>query len=574
LKEINEITLQELAGEGAYHRGKEYYYNDHVVELRIKGNTIIADVEGSELYQVTLKHTAKLFEGSCDCPASENFDFCKHCVAAGLKYLEVLRSKEKLKGSKNKDLLKNYLASLPVADLVEQLESLISTDKLLLDEWTMKAEVAAGKLDHKAFKKRITAAIPYNRHLHRYAQVRTYFVRVEQLLEKLEGFIAEFKADEGLVLVDYALQRIEKALETIDDSGGFRYGSEGILHMLHIQTMDRLDWPKEKKGAYLLDIYMGQQIDMYPDIPASYITALGSEGLAAFNAGLQKTWDKLPALKEGQHNDSDWEKKYFYRRIQGPLFEAAKASGDIDTCIALLLKTAIDGSDMLSLSEFCLDNDRLEQAIDWLQKAREANSNSRWQHHDESYLQQEVRILCYQKKFDQALQVLWTQYKKQPRMHRYAQIIEVAELAGDSTDWYRQALDHLQSLIRVSKDERRLHWSEYDEVASLHLYHQQLGRALDVAHSHKLNPDVLLEVARANKDKPADILPIYLRLAEFELKQSNNQAYHEAIDLLKEAEMLMDKTGLANLNKALVRMKLEHKRKRNFIKWLTEAFPL
>jgi len=167
LKEINHTTFLNLAGKAAYQRGEAYYREGRVGNLRVNGNSIIAEVEGTELYRVNLKHTVKVFEGSCDCPASENFDFCKHCVATGLKYLKQSQSKEVLKDSKAKDLLKNYLLSLEKNVLAEQLEILISNDTILQDDWTLKAEIAAGKLDHKAFKKRFTKAIPYNRHLYR-----------------------------------------------------------------------------------------------------------------------------------------------------------------------------------------------------------------------------------------------------------------------------------------------------------------------------------------------------------------------------------------------------------------------
>ena len=325
MKEINHTTFLDLAGKAAYQRGEIYYQDGLVGDLRINGNSIIAEVEGTELYRVTLKHTARIFEGSCDCPASENFDFCKHCVATGLKYLEQNQSKEVLKDSKAEDLLKNYLLSLDKNVLAEQLEILISNDKILEDDWTLKAEIAAGKLDHKAFKKRFTKAIPYNRHLYRYAQVRDYFSRIELVVDKLAEFRSDFKAADVLGLVDYALQRIDKALETIDDSGGFRYASVEMLNELHIEILSEIDWSTEKIANYLLEIYNASDNDFYPDIPGGYIEALGEEGLEYFNAELQIQWDALPPLADQKTSEYDWETSSLYSHLQGPLLVAASS---------------------------------------------------------------------------------------------------------------------------------------------------------------------------------------------------------------------------------------------------------
>ena len=125
MQEISRTTLIDLAGKAAYQRGEAYYANGRVCELRINDNTIIAEVEGTEIYRVKLIQTLKVFEGSCDCPASDNFDFCKHCVATGLKYIAQLQSQDKLQHSKDRDLLKNYLMSMGKSAVADHLETLI-----------------------------------------------------------------------------------------------------------------------------------------------------------------------------------------------------------------------------------------------------------------------------------------------------------------------------------------------------------------------------------------------------------------------------------------------------------------
>lgn len=570
MKEIDHTTFLNLAGKAAYQRGEAYYREARVGDLRVNGNSIIAEVEGTELYRVNLKHTVKVFEGSCDCPASENFDFCKHCVATGLKYLDQSQSKEILKDSKAKDLLKNYLLSLEKNVLAEQLEMLISNDKILQDDWTLKAEIAAGKLDHKAFKKRFTKAIPYNRHLYRYAQVRDYFTRVELVVDKLVEFHSDFKAADVLVLVDYALQRIDKALETIDDSGGFRYASVEILNELHIKILNEIDWPAEKMANYLLEIYNASDNDLYPDIPGSYVPALGEEGLKYFNAELQVQWDELPPLVDKITSEYDWETKSLYRRLQGPLLVAAEFRGDIDCLIQLKVKTVVNSRDCIEISKLCLSYDRLPEAIDWWQKA-ESWQKSRRDRGDrrESFSEQEVAILCYQKKYSEALQIRWAEYQQIPNMHSYDNLIEMAELAKDTSNWYDRAVDYLKTRFAQNPNPYLV-----SLIAELHLKEQHPELALAQAKQHKLHPETLVEIIRANKEKVIEILPIYLRLAEYEVERTKNSAYRRAIILLKEAGELTKNNEQHHKIwfQGVRQLHIKYKVKRNFKGWLEEAF--
>ncbi len=572
MKEINQTTFLDLAGKAAYQRGEAYYRDGRVSDLRINGNSIIAEVEGTELYRVNLKHTVRVFEGSCDCPASENFDFCKHCVATSLKYLEQCQSKEVLKESKGEELLKNYLLSLDKKVLAEQLEILISNDKILEDDWILKAEIAAGKLDHKAFKKRFTKAIPYNRHLYRYAQVRDYFARIELVVDKLAEFRSDFKAVDVMGLVDYALQRIEKALETVDDSGGFRYASVEMLNELHIDILNEIDWPAEKRAAYLLEIYNASDNDFYPDIPGSYVEALGEEGLKFFNAELQIQWDALPSLADKKTSEYDWETGSLYRHLQGPLLVAATLRGDIDCLIQLKEKTAVNSRDCIEISTLCLGHDRLAEAIDWWQKAISWQKSERGYRGDrnETFSEQEVAILSYQKKYTEALQIRWAEYQQIPNMHSYGKLVEMAALAKDTSNWYQRAVDYLNTKFEQNPNPYLV-----SLIAELHLKEQQPEQALALAKQHQLHPETLLEIIRANKEKVIEIIPIYLRVAEYEVELTKNSAYRSAIKLLKEAEKLTinDEQHRKIWFQGVEQLHVKYKVKRNFKGWLEEAFP-
>ncbi|MGS2717267.1 SWIM zinc finger family protein [Eionea flava] len=209
---ITDKQLIALAGKGAFTRGKDYFASDAVIEWNKKGTKINGLVEGSQTYTVTLHHTTTHFDGSCDCPASEGIDFCKHCVAVALAYRQEQTEQKQLESGKPLQRIEAYLNKLDKPHLQDELIALIKNDRVLREQWSLRADLALNKIDAKAIKKRITAALPYNRHYYRYPQVRSYFAQAEPTIELLVQQAPNLEVDKALALVDYSLQRLEKAL--------------------------------------------------------------------------------------------------------------------------------------------------------------------------------------------------------------------------------------------------------------------------------------------------------------------------------------------------------------------------
>jgi len=111
-------------------------------------------------------------------------------------------------------------------------------------------------------------------------------------------------------------------------------------------------------------------------------------------------------------------------------------------------------------------------------------------------------------------------------------------------------------------------------IAELHLKEQHPELALAQAKQHKLHPETLLEIIRANKEKVIEILPIYLRLVEYEVERTKNSAYRRAIKLLKEAEKLTknDEQHHKIWFQGVRQLHVKYKVKRNFKSWLEQAF--
>lgn len=84
--------VRELAGAKSYERGEGYYEQGAVRSLVTHYGKLAARVEGTEDYTVVLWLEGAALRFRCSCPVGEREEFCKHCVAVALTFVEVASS--------------------------------------------------------------------------------------------------------------------------------------------------------------------------------------------------------------------------------------------------------------------------------------------------------------------------------------------------------------------------------------------------------------------------------------------------------------------------------------------------
>jgi len=88
----DEKRLRELAGAKSYERGEGYYEQGAVRSLVTHAGKLAARVEGTEDYTVVMWMENDVLRFTCSCPVGEREEFCKHCVATALTYIEAATS--------------------------------------------------------------------------------------------------------------------------------------------------------------------------------------------------------------------------------------------------------------------------------------------------------------------------------------------------------------------------------------------------------------------------------------------------------------------------------------------------
>ena len=115
-----------------------------VTNLRDLPDGVVATVHGSDAYQVRLYDTDGELDGECDCPYGEQGNFCKHCVAVGLRLLRrssipgaaSIGSTSPAAGAVD---VHGFLGTLDHAELVELVWAQVNQDPALYQQMLLRA---------------------------------------------------------------------------------------------------------------------------------------------------------------------------------------------------------------------------------------------------------------------------------------------------------------------------------------------------------------------------------------------------------------------------------------------------
>ncbi|MDB2384763.1 hypothetical protein N9V90_02900 [Endozoicomonas sp.] len=560
--DITDHLLATLAGQRAFERGEEIFNQGAVGALSTQGNKISAEVEGTETYRVNLTYTQKGLDGACNCPASDSIDFCKHCVATAMVLRKQLATPASSNSKKPADLISHYLKQKDTDFLVTTLTELIIDNKDLRQQWLIKAENAMGLLDKKTIRKRITAAIPYNRHYYKYHQVSQYFVTIENALSALVEPIEKLPGSEQIELIDYAMERIVKAQDTVDDSGGFRYTAEGLLKEMHWAAFKQLDWSDKKKVSYLIDTMINDNYRMHGEVPDDYQSLVSKDCLHVFYQEIQTRWDKLPRL-----TSDDWKAKEPYSDLLRVLEKPATAANDYARLILLNEKVAVNMRDYIKLAEWSIKLTEYDQAQSYIDQGKHCKEN----YQQDALIAVQQNLWIKTDKGQQAIDSQWALFKKNTHFRDYKALKSMAHTIGDTQDWFTLCIDHLKSISPNNVFRN----STPQLMMQIYLAENTIDEAYALSQHAQIEAGLLYELAKAVGENLERAVPLYTQLIKAEVSRADNESYRRGIQLLQALDNLSDTSAhKETIQTTLGDLRIVFKPKRNFIKWLNEAFPL
>lgn len=570
--------IRQLADARSFQRGQSYLDEERVRSLVVHGDTLTATVCGTDNYAVRLAAKDGALQHRCSCPVGTEGGFCKHGVAVALAWLGAhspdgnqARKKSPAESDATPlvslDDLRPWLLDQTPATLAGYLLEVAERDDRLREKLLRGAARATTKgIDLSAYRKSLDRATRTGGFIDYYG-AGGYAEGVREAVEPLRELLADTPEAAAAVidLTEFALERVEEAMEQADDSNGEIGTLLEELQELHLAAC-RVAKPDPRELARRLFAWeLSDHWDVFYNAAETYAELLGANGLATYRQLAEAEWAKLPALKPGDHKS--YEGPRF--RLTSIMEALARMGGDVDVLAAIKAKDLTCPYNYLQIAELYRDANRPDDALAWAERGLKAFPDT----DDMRLLEFLADEYLRRKRPDDALSLIWRPFTKRPSLADYQRLKTYASRADGWPHWRERALAELRRPIEAGsagKSTRAEPWwgrTARDTLVQVFLWEKDVEAAWATGHGHPLDRTLALELATAReKTHPADAIPIYLREVDLLINHKSNRSYAEAIRRLKQLKALHLRLGLAgDWSALLTRLRAQHKAKRNFI---------
>jgi uncharacterized Zn finger protein len=555
---VTRDALLGLAGERYFERGEGYHRGGHVYDLVEHGGVIVAKVAGTADYRVRLWAEDGL-AFSCDCPLGLDGEFCKHCVAAGLAWLEDDFSDATPGGSATMDDVRSYLEDQDKDLLIRIVMEQAMEDEGLRERLLLRASRMGG-LDPAAFRRAVDDAVHFDDYSDSpWDHARGLLNVVGAIAELLEeGF-----ASEVVELSEYALAKIE---------GINYYPVDGTIYStledLHHKACKRAKPDPEALAKRLFEWELGGDHDTFFDAMNTYADVLGDRGLAEYRRLAEKEWADVPTLGPDPGNTPRYYGKR--ERLAGIMQTLAHHSGDVESLVAVKSKDLSDSFAYLEIARIYKQAGDDEKALEWAEEGAWVFPGGG--HEDlRRFLADEYHD---RGRHEEAMNLIWTGFAEAPRLAGFEELKAHAERTGTWGRWRTRALNFLREDVARKKEESKGFYlsfpMDHSRLVEILLWEENVEEAWREAKVGGCSDGLWLDLAaRREEGNPEDSLAIYQERIEPLVNRTNNKSYRRAYELLlRVCELMRRLDRQAEFDEYVELLRLEYKRKRNFVKLL------
>ena len=549
LQRFDVAALKRLAG-GAFARGEAYYREGRVEILAFEPRRVLARVTGTEDYRVNLLGAGETIKGECNCPAFDDYGFCKHMVATALAANATGHAHEQSSGVLAR--IRAHLEDKSNGVLVAMIVELAERDPALFRK--LEIASAADRADDKTLAARLGKAIDQataTRGFVEYGEAGGWAAGVDEALDALEALDA--KRDRlVLKLAEHAIDRIETAIESIDNSNGQCGDLLERARDIHIRAARSA---RPNPIALARDLFERETGDGYGTFDGAawlYADALGEAGLAEYRRLATEAWEKLPPLSARSRKKAEGD----YAGLSGILDRFAARDNDVEARIALRAKDLSSPWKYFELAEFCLKHKSADEALRWAEEGLWAFEDGP---SDARLVLFAADLLVKADRGAEAEVLLRRTFERAPDFNVYLRWRD----AGGET-----ALGQALAVIeRCAAAETGLSFGHPADLGVKILMHEKrFDMAWMMTRNHRVSLAVKERLARESEaDHPREALEVYARRVDELANAGGNRAYEEAAGLI--ARMGALRAG-AEQAAYVATLKERFGRRRNFMKLL------
>jgi uncharacterized Zn finger protein len=549
-------VLRELAGAKVFARGAVYHRDGQVEILSMTPARVLAQVAGTEDYRTELTGHGEDIDGECSCPAFEDWGFCKHMVATALAANDVAGGE--LDGSGVLDRIRGHLKEKGVDALVEMVMEFVERDAALFRK--LDAAAATMHEDDKTLGARLRKMIDSatrTRDFVDYHEAGGWAAEMDTVLDSIAGLASGARAGLALELAARAVDRIEQAVEAIDDSDGHCGMLLGRARDIHLAAVREVRPEPIRLARDLFAREMADEYGTFEGAVALYADALGEAGLAEYRRLATEAWEKIPAYSGGRIQKEEQEEGEFLgnqHQLMRILDFFAERAGEVETRIALRAKDLSSPWSYFQLAEFCLSHGREKEA---LRHAEEGLWVFEDGPPDERLVLLAAELLskagrkgdaeaCLQRAFDKApsleLYLRLRNFGGEAARERVVISLEARQASGEKIRWHNPA----DLLIRICMHEKMFDaaWAAVRKYGASVALKEKLAGESEATH-------------------PGEALEVYAERVEHLV--SSGSGYEEAAKLVARMATLR---GKGEQVAYVLSLKVRFGRRRNFMKLL------
>lgn len=623
---LNLRKIRALAGDLWFARGEAYFQHGRVGELSEHDGKLSAIVTGTEDYRVHLWLEEDHLGYSCTCPLGDDDQFCKHCVAAALAWIATAKNegdaRQRTRASPENDL-RTFLEQQEKDSLIAMLMREAANNRSARERLQLEgARKRPAGVDVRAFRSSISNATRTGGFVDYYSAPR-FARRIHQLIDSISTLLDDGHAKAVVELTEYTLKKLEKAIGEMDDSDGHMGDILTDLQELHHRACEKAGEDPKTLARRLFDWEMKSDWGFFHGAGEVYADVFGPAGLAEYRRLAEAEWIHLPPLAPGDNNHDRFGSRF---RITSIMEALARQSGDYETLVAIKRHDLSLPYSFLEIAEIYRQAGKDDQALEWAEKGMRAFTQVDSRLSD--FLADEYHRRGRQA---EAMNLIWAQFTESPHLQTYQKlqayallsdklqfVIDVEETLADQKrasatvttapasklrtrnskqrsgqqqtevrrtsplnsewpSWRQKAMAHLRDIIEADKHAQTQtqqkwwqHSADHSLLVEIFLWEKNYDEAWQEATAGGCSQYLWLQLADAvAKDHPERSLPIYKELIAPTLARTNNAAYDEAIKLLRKMSKAMARLDReAEFDDYLATLRVEYKRKRNFIKLL------
>src|SRR3972149_6176455 len=561
-------TLRRLAGPRSFERGESYFEDGRVGSLVEDKGKITAFVHGSSKYRVKLWNEDGNLEYECSCPVGQDGDFCKHCVAVGLTWLagnEIKETNTPSSGSKVtfKDI-RSFLLTQDKEVLTEMILDQAAEDVRLRNKLLLQA--AGSKKEGTnltAYRQAIDNAVNPDGYVS-YYEMYDYSQGIDEVVSSISELLKRGKADVVIELCEYALRKVEKALNHVDDSDGHMGGILERLQELHLSACKKAKPDQEALAKRLFDWEISGEWDTFYGAVKTYSEVLGKKGLDIYRQLAEEEWKKIKPLGPADKDSDRYGRRF---RVTHIMEDLAKQSGDIEALVAIKSRDLSNSYAFLNIAEAYKESGNREMALDWAERGLKAFP----QKPDSRLMDFVAEEYHRQNPHDEAMKLIWRQFEASHSFHTYDKLKTHADKTRDWPVWREKALKAIREDLKRNMKVGKSPWMRghnHSLLVEIFLFDKDADAAWKEANDGGCSDSLWLRLAEAReKHHPNDAIAAYQRMVNPIVDRKNNGAYEEATKLILKIKALMARTSEeTKFASYLNSIKAAHKPKRNFMK--------